>query len=763
MSEDLFFQLSPNEIRDWDFARTQRIILKRPLSEWCSSVYSARLSMETPLGRSLYVVPNRDSPYEGLSCMIQRECWKFLDCFPIGLRLNGKWMNIDSVRVVATPWKCRYEYSFEYENRLCKLNVEYYLLSTLRKCALRVSIHADLPRMESDEGLVIIDPIVDIRHMYATSDPEKCVLQSVRKEVGKFTAELSREDKYLYLVAETPEILSYPMRRTLDWDYKLGNGERHDTPQGIRFVNTGACLLAPIVLGLPVEQHKNSVHFFVCWADKKLSEVELDSILRNHVEDEESELRHIQQVLQSFNLNTENPFIRRALAARIIALTKFGIPVANPRNGSIVLFPEAGSWWFRTVWLRDVYEGLIHNMETLLHIPGYRESIRDIVVLTADMMDYDKGGLPNKLPELAEDYSPEGGHLQSKFYNSADASLLYLILSCLFIKATMDKNLADIILHVARKIVLCYAQGDPNQVGGHSVLSPETGLLLSVPSHSWADARHPVVVNGRSVPSFPLRVPVEWVRSGSLDESILMEVNCPKYYLPEINALWIRTLEEIIGLLRIENLHSLTDAQRWSILDEFETMLTKAKLSYMRIFWNDAKGFMYSILTEDLAKKDDTETSFAVVSAALLENLLSTEEVRRIWNVTKERLLVRREFQLLGPRGLKPFGIIVRNSNQRVYYDDSQYHEAVIWPRDVPYLIKLLERLGETETIMDILINNLDHQMSECAIFYVNELFCLPEGTNPEKGEYSYNPVPLKNPAQWWSHWTDAFLHFFEK
>ena len=61
-----------------------------------------------------------------------------------------------------------------------------------------------------------------------------------------------------------------------------------------------------------------------------------------------------------------------------------------------------------------------------------------------------------------------------------------------------------------------------------------------------------------------------------------------------------------------------------------------------------------------------------------------------------------------------------------------------------------------------VLVNNLDHMVSEGAIGYVSELFSLPVGLNPhESGEYSRNPVPVKNYAQYWSHWCDPYIEYF--
>ena len=83
----------------------------------------------------------------------------------------------------------------------------------------------------------------------------------------------------------------------------------------------------------------------------------------------------------------------------------------------------------------------------------------------------------------------------------------------------------------------------------------------------------------------------------------------------------------------------------------------------------------------------------------------------------------------------------------------------MVWPRSTPYLIGLLRLLGEEETIRGLLRNALDHQMSEGAVFYSHELLAPPFGDNPRPDPSTAdNPVPVKNPVQFWSQWCDPFL-----
>jgi hypothetical protein len=69
--------------------------------------------------------------------------------------------------------------------------------------------------------------------------------------------------------------------------------------------------------------------------------------------------------------------------------------------------------------------------------------------------------------------------------------------------------------------------------------------------------------------------------------------------------------------------------------------------------------------------------------------------------------------------------------------------------------------VGEEETIRQLLRNALDHQMTESAVFFNQELFSRPFGNNlnPDPETHS-NPVPVKNPIQFWSQWCDALIDF---
>jgi hypothetical protein len=138
--------------------------------------------------------------------------------------------------------------------------------------------------------------------------------------------------------------------------------------------------------------------------------------------------------------------------------------------------------------------------------------------------------------------------------------------------------------------------------------------------------------------------------------------------------------------------------------------------------------------------------------------LYDRRRLENIWSDV-EQLLVKRKLVELG-NNYEIFGLLVRKVDEKPYLGDLEYHGAVVWPRDTPYLIEVMRALS-METY-GVLINNLDHMISEGAVGYVNELFSLPVGQNPSPmRDWSFNPVPVKNYAQYWSHWCDPYINYF--
>ncbi len=367
---------------------------------------------------------------------------------------------------------------------------------------------------------------------------------------------------------------------------------------------------------------------------------------------------------------------------------------------SFLQYPEelmdAGDFWFNQVWYRDLLEALLNNMEVLSRVSG--RSITRILKHCASVQDISTG----LIPTVGNDYG------------STDAVLLYLIAFSKWLNKKWSNEMARLMLRSARILLNAFTSERNRKIGAPYV---DAGLLYANPASSWTDS----IVDGRST-----RVPEHWGN--------------PQYVLlPEINAQWILSLKGISEI-----------AERYGDFELKEVaskMLASALIKYKKIFHNINTNFPYNAVLN--VKRDPTITSMGLVSAVMLHKLVySSNDLKRMWPSVKRILVFRKK---------QPFGVLVKEG-KKAYYGDREYHDSVIWPRDSPYLVKYFRIIGREDEANAVLENAIDHQMSEGCILYNHELFSLPIGNNPRPTHESENPVPVKNPAQLWSHWCDVFL-----
>jgi len=248
-------------------------------------------------------------------------------------------------------------------------------------------------------------------------------------------------------------------------------------------------------------------------------------------------------------------------------------------------------------------------------------------------------------------------------------------------------------------------------------------------------------------------------------EKVQVSLSSPDFFLPEVNAQWMTFLRQFLTTLQLlsEEWQRVAAPEDRTLEPKVRGLLDKAQNNFRSVFWNEEKGFLFNLAYADSTIKDDMECETAVTAAALLgENVFDRDQLRLISQRAKRYLLQYRKLVQFGSEYL-PFAMIATNSDHRIYYDDPDYHSDVVWLRSTPYLIRLLRQLGEYDTVEAILLNALDHQMSEGAILYNQELLSRPCGNNSNPDpDVSGNPVPVKNPIQFWSQWCDPFLETFE-
>jgi hypothetical protein len=512
---------------------------------------------------------------------------------------------------------------------------------------------------------LIIKPLVDIRNVLSNSNLEQ---METRINDDSLIA-CSGKNKISFYVNDSSVLAD---KQIMDWRYKLGSGFRESTSDGIRFISEYA---RPAFIG--------EIH-------KRISGNEKVSLLINCNRkdsdfDENEEKLHVNNVIKKFNCKKE-------VLARIISLDSFGVFEDD------IIIPEAGDFWFRKVWLRDLLEALINSFQTFVKLDSKR--VTAIMEWLLKQQDVKTGRFPNFKND----------------YNSVDTSLLFFIFAEKYLNHFKDKAKEKRVAESLNLIIKRFSESKM-EVNGPPVI--QNYLLYCLPWHSWTDSRVPFMGKLMST-----RIPLEWIKQDNLEEM------CKPVLLPEINALFIRTLKtaEYMG-------------------KDIGNFYRNAVEKYKKFFQNN--DFLYSIVIHD--KKDSTETSMALVSAVLLYDIVfDKKDLERMWPYV-EKLLVRRNGKL--------FGILCRNSRDKIYYNDYQYHGAVVWPRDTPYLIKYLKIIGREDLVKEILDSNLEHQTDEGAVFYCNELLSLPEGRNPSPTQTSNKPIPVKNPMQLWSQFCDDYLN----
>ncbi len=675
--------LPPDE--DPNPARTRHVILKRPHASWSHSVFSV------PVGEK--IMPNRDYPYEGLSVLLDGENYHFLDGLALGVTQGGEYLKLAATEVTVSPWLVSFTYRTEAGHH--SLSAHYYLLSA-------GSAHNGVTAcvsVESTASKVVIEPLVDIRHMYEFSRPDEHVCTALPNGLL-----IARAGKYVS-IATPNDCAVRTGHRSIEWWYKLGSGFRERTERGPAFNGERKMLVSFGELELSMNDTGTALLVISC-SDSESELRRRYSAGMTWQTDEAAEQQRAEQIVRALDRAGAAPAVR----FRALALATFGMYVND------TFFYDAGDFWFRTPWFRDVFEGIINNIETFTRI-GHTQAITTMILQSFAYQD-DHGRIPNRFPAWRG---------QTLDFNSADATLLAFIAAGELLSRRWDAEFASTVLHRAEFTISRLTANEPEHVNGPPVLHPN-GLLSVVPWHSWIDSRRMVKLNGREQ-TVSVRIPDSWLADLEDETAVSM----PLYFLPEINAQWITMLQwcvQIATKLGVDRA-------------PFARLAAAAIKSFKSVFWNVDENSLYSIVSLD-GKRDSTPGSPAVVAVSMLTDtgIFSRQDVRAFLKTVTAHLLVE-------PQD-RPFGILVKHSPKRIYYGDEEYHEAVVWPRDTPYLIRLLRWCdsSEREMVAGLLQSNLAHQMDEGFVFYNSELF------SPDDGAM----MPVKNPIQFWSQWVDPFL-----
>lgn len=773
-SGDLEFH--SHEDSDWGYARTKRTVLMSRSAEWVQSVFSCRFESN---GKPL-VAPNRDYPYEGLMAHHEGEHWRFIDCVAVSVQsFDGRWATLvendasPAVRVNPDQVTYLYRYSVphpETGQEDVRLAVAYRLHSAspagMPTGSIELSFLANDAR-PPPWAAVVVQPFLDLRHMFAGSDFGRYrVVPSYR---GGQRVEVHCYNRRLTLFLPAGSFTPFPAPEILCWNFKLGTGQRQEVLQGpggrtaTRFVGERRSSAAFFELRPHFLPEAQRVRIYFCCEANPESSITVVDLERIHAESERLDARRL-RVSRRLVSPRWGKRPAAAIVARILGAVKFQTRVHDLDSGKAFSIPHAGAWWFRTPWFRDVFEGLSSSFRCLMALEGGPSLVKDSVELALAYQDPTTGLVPNRIPEQAG---------QGLDYNSVDATLLCLLTACRYVEETGDPELARKTLDAARVTISALEKepttGTPRPEGPPR-LDRQTGLVLCVPWHSWIDTRCQALEHGgHHMEWLPNRVSPRFVKDlwQHVDDKQHLGalLASPRFFLPEINAQWIGALTALLKVLdrSAGGVDDPEQARTAAQLREiFHELVARARRSFIEAFWNAETGFLFNVVYEDRQVKDAIDCEAAVTAAAMLgDSLFAPEQLSAIWRRAERTLLVRRRLIRFGNKECA-FGLMVKNDDRRIYYGDLEYHSDVVWPRSTHYLVRLLRLLGHDSVVRELLLNALDHQMTEGAIFYSHELFSRPFGNNPSPDPRTCdNPVPVKNPIQFWSQWADVFLEFF--
>ncbi len=790
----LDFEFPGRQDSDWDGARTRQTVLMTRSAEWVQSAFSCSFDLN---GITL-IAPNRDFPYEGLLVYADGEHWKFIDCIAVAVESqDGTPVALvqDSSKpaVRVNPWCITYRYRCVLPGGRCELplSVTYRLHSVGSPDAVTGSVELDFPQAatQGKPHLVpMIVPMVDLRHMYGNTELD-CYQFETRDERDRKTVSITAYNRNLSFHFDGGQIERFPSPETLRWHYRLGVGQRTETiapetrVRTTTFVGEEKAITGFFGYRPPLDNTNCQVTFFIeCrLADgpSVASLTELERLRRESIQRDDSQARQVQSL---FPIAADPP-IRHAIHGRIVGLTKFKTLLRNDQVPGGALVPHAGAWWFRTAWFRDAFEGILSSLKTLMAIPEERDIVREVIRFALSSQDDATGLIPNRIPEFRNEPTD---------YRSADASLLCFLAAEGFLRLNWEESLAAEVVEAAMKMVTRFAERgsterDSIEPDGPPRIHPQTGLVLTAAHHSWIDTRNLCVEHaGRQLQGLPNRFSPDFVRA-LLDHlesprdptSVFLS---PHFFLPEINAQWISVLKGLVWTTSAVDagraVHCVATSKWYPFRETATAFLKQARSNYIATFWNKRIGYLFNAVYEDRALADVIECEASVTAAALLgEEFFTPRHLQGIWTCVKHALTLARrgdaalanghftgagKYRASRQGSWSPLGLLVKNESARTYYDDRQYHGGVMWLRSTHYLVQLLRMIGKQELARDILLNVLDHQMAEGAVFYNHELLSPPVGNNPEAREATaHNPVPVKNPIQFWSQWCDQMVEVF--
>jgi glycogen debranching enzyme len=182
----------------------------------------------------------------------------------------------------------------------------------------------------------------------------------------------------------------------------------------------------------------------------------------------------------------------------------------------------------------------------------------------------------------------------------------------------------------------------------------------------------------------------------------------------EIQALWHNALRVMADLAS-----AFGDA---AAQDHYSARADRARDQFSRVFWNEATGCLYDVVTDNGAP-DPSLRPNQIFAVSLPYPLLSSEQALHVVDVV--------EWELLTPYGLRTLS--PRDPNYHGRYDgdagsrDGAYHQGTVWPWLLgPFLtayVKVHDNTEEARRRADHFLDPLRAHLSEAGLGQISEVF----------------------------------------
>lgn len=327
----------------------------------------------------------------------------------------------------------------------------------------------------------------------------------------------------------------------------------------------------------------------------------------------------------------------------------------------------AGLPWF-TDWGRDT---MIAFTGLTLVTKRFKEA-EEILITFAK---YVKNGLvPNMFPDDGQD----------PLYNTADASLWYFYAVDQYLSYVNTPEAYDFIYQniypCLKEIIAAYKNGTD-----FSIYMEEDGLIHAgsgVDQITWMDVRVG-----------------DWVVT-------------PRHGKPvEINALWYHALCVMDQLA----------AHYGEPTEEYSTLASKVKESFLKEFWNEKDGCLYDVVDGD--NKDASIRPNQIYAVSLPNTMLDEEKAKKVVSVVKDKLFAESGLRSLAPEDEQYHPIYCGSLPKR----DAAYHQGTSWG----YLLggfysafmKVNNYSSEAAKEADTMLNGTRKHLYEGGIGSISEIF----------------------------------------